>query len=297
MHASIDVAYLTSGIHDPDLDGSLQALNRSGLTCEAVNWSCRDTDWSRYRSAVVRSTWDYIEDREAFLGALRTISSTCLLLNPLDVIEWNTDKGYLADLARAGCPTVPTLWVDPEVCSSASALSRSIPSDWEDLVVKPAVGAGGTGAMRTRDREKACAYAMSSGRMLVQPYLDAVDSEGEKSFVFLGGEFSHAVTRGPYLPEEIHRDTLLPPGSEESAWTVESFEPDAEYLALAHAALAAVPAASPLPYARVDVIRDQRGAPRVAEVEVVEPFLFLGYSDSASARFAGALREAIVSAA
>jgi hypothetical protein len=60
-------------------------------------------------------------------------------------------------------------------------------------------------------------------------------------------------------------------------------------MAVAQRALAAIPFPQPLPYARVDLIRDDDGAPCLLELELVEPSVFLEYADGAAARFAAVI--------
>jgi glutathione synthase/RimK-type ligase-like ATP-grasp enzyme len=289
-HGEVDLAYVTSDGLDPDLTTVAQSLEQAGLTWRPVRWKDPDVPWASFRAAIVRSTWDYADSRDEFLASMGRAADSCELINPLDVLEWNSDKTYLRDLAQAGNDVVPTVWVDPGEWDSDAALAEAVPQDWTDLVVKPTVGAGGSGAMRTRDRDKACAYALSAGPMLVQPYLDSVDTEGELSMVYLDGEFSHAVRRGPYLPEETLRGGLLLPESDDAGWQVAACPADQECRAIAERVIRSVPTAAPLAYARVDLLRDAEGRMRVAELEVTEPFLFLGYADGAAARFAATLR-------
>ena len=59
----------------------------------------------------MRSTWDYQERRDEFLAWARGIGDR--LVNPPAVLEWNTDKRYLRELADAGLPVVPTALVEP----------------------------------------------------------------------------------------------------------------------------------------------------------------------------------------
>ena len=114
------------------------------------------------------------------------------------MVAWNTDKRYLADLADAGVPTVPSQFFAP---GERVRLPRG------EVVVKPAVGAGSVGAQRFTDaraaREHAAALQAAGRTVLVQPYDPRVE-DGETALVFLGGEQSHAFTKGPMLP---------PPGS------------------------------------------------------------------------------------
>ena len=54
---------------------------------------------------VLRSPWDYAPRRDEFVAWARPVPR---LANPADVVRWNTDKRYLAELAAAGVPVVPT---------------------------------------------------------------------------------------------------------------------------------------------------------------------------------------------
>ena len=51
----------------------------------------------------------------------------------------------------------------------------------------------------------------------------------------------------------------------------------------------AVPSAGPLLYARVDLVTGADGLPRVIELELTEPGLFLPWADGAAERLAGAI--------
>ncbi|GJF31201.1 ATP-grasp domain-containing protein [Kitasatospora sp. NE20-6] len=271
------VAYVTSReAPDREKATALAAFAAAGLAAEAVVWDDPAVEWSRYGVAVVRSTWDYTGRRAEFLAWAGRASAVTRLCNPVAVLERNTDKTYLRGLAAAGVPVVPTAWVAPGQRLTEAA------APWPELVVKPTVSAGARDTVRTTDQEAAAAHAAAltaAGRTaMVQPYLRAVDGEGETSLVFIGGGFSHAVRRGPMLsgPEGRFADELR--------------EPDADQLAMAEQVLAAVPERADLLYARVDLVRDEDGAPVLIELELTEPRLFLQYDDAAPARLASAVR-------
>jgi hypothetical protein len=100
------------------------------------------------------------------------------------------------------------------------------------------------------------------GDALVQPYQASVAEYGERALVWIDGEFTHAVRKSPRFvgdPERVSPAVPIAPDEAE----------------LAHAALAAASdRGGALLYARVDVVRDEAGAPRVMEVELIEPSLF-----------------------
>ena len=173
-------------------------------------------------------------------------------------MAWNTDKRYLADLAAAGVPTVPSRFFAP---------GETVRLPKGEVVVKPAVGAGSVGAQRFTDadaaREHAAALQAEGRTVLVQPYDPRVD-DGETALVFLRGQQSHAFTKGPILPPPGQR----PDFDESGTYAEESLtpaEPDFELWDVGHAALAAAAAHldmdhGELLYARVDVIGGRVGS-------------------------------------
>jgi glutathione synthase/RimK-type ligase-like ATP-grasp enzyme len=268
---------------DPDDRLLLAPLAGLGVAAEAVAWSDPGVDWSGFDLVVLRSTWDYARRRDEFVGWAAGVPR---LANPADVVRWNTDKRYLSALASAGVPVVPTEWV---AAGDAWALPEA--GEW---VVKPAVSAGSvdTGRYASAEASHRSLAASHVGRLqaadrlvMVQPYLPAVDTEGETALLFLGGVYSHAIRKGPLLDgPEVGVDGLY---KEE---TITPREPSPAQLAVAASALAEVPGGSDrLLYARVDLIPGPDGQPLLIELELTEPSLFLGTSDGAAARLAEAI--------
>ena len=261
---------------DGDDAGLVEALRSRGLHARWLAWD--DPETERADVVVLRATWDYIDRLDEFLAWTRRVPN---LLNAPDVVAWNTDKRYLADLAAAGVPTVPSQFFAP---------GERLNLDGGEVVVKPAVGAGSVGAQRFTDPDAAREHAATlqdAGRtVLVQPY-DPRITDGETAMVFLAGKQSHAFTKGPILPPPGHSPEFDDSGTyaEES---LRAAEPDFELWDVGHAALAAAGAhlgiaPSEFLYARVDVIGDRKD-PRLLELELVEPSLGwrqIGESDRA----------------
>ena len=251
----------------------LRPLERLGVDAVPAVWDDPAVDWAAYDLVVVRSTWDYTLRREEFLD---WASSVPRLHNPFAVLAWNTDKRYLAELAGAGVPVVPTGFVAPGEPFEVPAYEH---------VVKPTVSAGARDTARFAAGEDSTAHAaalLEAGRtVMVQPYQAAVDDAGETALLSFLGEHSHAARKAPVLVP-----TLDDP--DEVAITPREASP-AE-LALAQAALAAVPCSAPLLYARVDVVPGPDGSPVLMELEVTEPCLFLAHAPGAAQRFAAAVR-------
>src|SRR4029078_8950835 len=90
---------------DDDFPALIAALAELGVDAEPAVWDA-DVEWAPFELVVLRSTWDYAERRDAFLAWARSLPR---VLNPLAVLEWNTDKQhYPTHLAAAVAPVVPT---------------------------------------------------------------------------------------------------------------------------------------------------------------------------------------------
>jgi glutathione synthase/RimK-type ligase-like ATP-grasp enzyme len=266
---------------DEDYAPLAAALDRLGFTADAPAWDDPAVDWRRYALVLLRSTWNYTEDLDAFLDWATRVSRVTRLLNGVDTVRWSTDKRYLLELDRAGVPIVPSAIAAPGETWSPPAAA--------DFVVKPSVGAGSRGARRFQadETEAARAHALrlhaAGYHTLTQPYLHSVEANGETALMFIEGEFSHGVRKGPLL--------AAGGGEVEGLFASESIEarrPGADELSVANRAVAAIPGEPPL-YARVDLIRDDTGRPRVLELELAEPTLFFSHGPGSADRFARAV--------
>jgi glutathione synthase/RimK-type ligase-like ATP-grasp enzyme len=236
----------------------------------------------------VRSTWDYTTRRDEFLAWARHVDGSTRLANPAATIAWNTDKRYLADLAAAGVPVVPTTYLAPGDPEGVIDAAVSIEGD---VVVKPTISAGARDTVRHRSpaadpARRHAAELLAAGReVMVQPYLDAVERHHETGIVFADGGYVHAFAKAPLLVDgSAHVEGL---------WAHEEIaprHPEPDELEVAEQALrvaAALTGSVPL-YARVDLVRDASGAPVVLELELTEPSFFLNVRPGAAARIAAA---------
>ena len=272
---------------DYDMTPLLAALRAAGADAHEVDWDDDAIDWGSFDLALLRSTWDYFERLPEFLDWGARVAERTRLVNPLAVLRWNTDKHYLAELARAGVPVVPSTFLEPDDDAAAilDVVLNTHPGA-HDFVVKPAVGAGSRDAQRHArdDRSGMVAHAQRllnrRRSVLLQPYLDRVDEHGETALLFFDGVFSHAIRKGPLLKRGEDSTTGL--YAEE---TIEPRTPSPDELAIAQGALAAMPFEQPLLYARVDLVRGDDGTPRLLELELVEPSVFAAHGDGVAERF------------
>src|SRR4051812_6730175 len=83
---------------DEDLAPLAEALKAAGSEVQLVDWDDDGADWSAFGLALLRSPWDYTKRLPEFLGWAERVSRQTRLLNPLEVLRWNTDKHYLGEL-------------------------------------------------------------------------------------------------------------------------------------------------------------------------------------------------------
>ena len=276
---------------DEDLAPLESALQQVGAQVSTVDWDDPAIDWSGFDLTVLRSCWDYTERYVEFLVWAERVSQLTHLLNPFEVVRWNTDKHYLLELECAGIAIVPSRFIEPE--SDAMAELQAFLEDHAEcaeLVVKPAIGAGSRDTRRhARNEVKAITThverLLRAGRsVLLQPYLDRVDAAGETALIHFDGKFSHAIRKGPLLRRgEDATDALYAPEE------ISAREPVSDERALAERVLAALPFVAAPAYARVDLIRATDGTPVLLELELAEPSLFFLHDAGSAERFAQCL--------
>lgn len=238
-------------------------------------WDDPAVDWTAFETVVVRSTWDYQKDLPGFLAWAASVPQ---LLNPASVLAWNTDKRYVAEVAAAGLPVVPTTFLAP-----GEPLPERLPPEF---VLKPTVSAGSRDTGRFSERAGAAALLgtiHASGRTaMLQPFLASVDARGESALLYAGGTFSHAVNKAAILKPgqvaalEMNEDPAMAP-----------LTPTPEERAVADRAMAwLTKRLGPLAYARIDLLEGPDGTPVILELELAEPCLYLPLADGAAERFA-----------
>ena len=186
---------------DPDTQRVISPLAELGVSARAVVWNDPTVDWSAFDLVLIRSCWDYSGHHAEFL---RWASEVPRLANTAAVLAWNTDKCYLGQLDALGVEVVPTTWVHPHDAWHPPAPEEGT-TRW---VIKPAVSLAAldTGRYDLSDpthRRLAVEHVrrlQRAGRtVMVQPYMERVDSDGETSLVVFGGQFSHAMRKAAVL--------------------------------------------------------------------------------------------------
>lgn len=257
--------------------GLVEALSDRGFAVERIPWDSPE-DWSRFRSVVIRETWDYYLRPDEYLDALEGIERQTALWNPADMVRWNSDKEYLMDLVGWGLPVVPTT-----ILESGFSPESLATIGYDNAVVKPAVSASAYKTFLVDRRDPAsvrnAAHQLAGVKCLVQPFVTSIQGRGETSLVYFNARFSHALRKTP-----ASGDFRV---QEELGGRTEQVEASVEERQLADAVLSRL-SVIPL-YARIDLVAWE-GKPAVLEAELIEPVLYLATAKAAEV-FAGAVIE------
>lgn len=260
------------------------ALSAAGVEVMQPAWDDVAFDWSAVAACLIRTTWDYVARRDAFVAWAERAASVTRLFNSSRIVRWNTDKHYLRDLERAGVATIPTIWLRRgTACDIASFVQAQ---SWDRAFLKPTIGASASGTLRfaadtggLQDAQRHADMLLRTGDAMLQPYLNRVEVEGEYSAIFVDGRLTHWVRKIPVAGDYRVQDDY---GARDERATVDAAAEQA-----ARRAVAAV--GEPLLYARADFLRDGQGILRLNELELVEPSLFFRHNHDAAERLASAL--------
>ncbi|MEV6833750.1 hypothetical protein AB0N17_04385 [Streptomyces sp. NPDC051133] len=283
----------TSIAIDYDMPLLLDALQEAGVEAEICSWRDPDIAWDRFDAVLLRSPWSYTDRLQEFLDWCEYVSDVTSLFNPLPVVRWNLDKHYLADLAAAGVPVVPSGFVAPGADPEAALRAFLAGHDQAaEIVVKPTIGAYSRHVRRFARTQlpQAAAYLaelLGEGRhVILQPYLDAIDTHGEGDLIHFAGTYSHAIRKHALL---LADGTVKEPTQDARSAREATDDERAVAAAALDAAAAHLELREPLLYGRVDLIRGTDGKPLVLELELCEPSLSMPFAPASATRFARAI--------
>lgn len=253
-------------------------LQRAGLEVEGRSW-VDSADFEAFDLVLGLLAWGYHRAGPQWQEAVANWEARGIRLqNPGSVLRWNADKLYLGRLAGRGAPVVPTRYV--ERLSEAALHEAAAALGTDNLIAKPQVSASAWQTIRWSPGTPL--DGGPTGPAIIQPFLPAIQSEGEISLIYAGGAFSHAISKRP-----VAGDFRVQP---EYGALIEAYEPAPEERAAADAILASLE--EDLLYARVDLIRGLDGAPVLMELELVEPDLYLEHDPGEGRTFADAVARA-----
>ena len=249
--------------HDLQVQAIRPELEARGHALVEIDWRSPVEAFAAMPLVLVGTPWDYQDSESAFLEQLEALEAAGRrVCNSSRLVRWNARKTYLRDLASRGVPTIETLWVEePTLCDIEAALAAF---GTDAVVVKRQVGAGAEGQSLHRRDAPESGWTMDQPAM-IQPFLPQIQRDGEFSFLFVDGAFSHAVRKRPrggdYRVQSVY------------GGTEEAFEPAEADRGMARTVIEALPFDLPL-YARIDMVRADDGALLLMEAELIEPFLY-----------------------
>jgi glutathione synthase/RimK-type ligase-like ATP-grasp enzyme len=267
----------------PDEQPLIPALQAEGVSAEPVVWSDQGVDWRVYDSVILRSCWDYhLRPAEFRAWIARLEALGVRMWNPPDVVRWNMDKRYLAQLAAAGIPIAPTVWLKEGTTPDVVAIVRQ--KKWKRVVVKPMISASShdtwtAAAPLDQPAVRRVHEMLERGGVMLQRLIPEVATNGELSILFLGGQFSHAMLKRA-APGEFRVQAQYGGSAQRVAVSL-------SIVRAARRIVEWIP--SPLLYARVDGV-EVDGRFVLMELEVVEPSLFLEAGDGLFERAARVIR-------
>ena len=277
--------YLDNILRDDQL---LQAaLKRHGISSVRRDWASPDVDWSQFRCAVFRTTWDYFERRHEFTAWLNHIRGQTRLCNDAALISWNMDKHYLADLEAKGILIVPSKFI--ERGSTVTLHELLDESGWDEAIIKPCISGAARHTYRL-NRESAAQLEsvvrqlLTDESLILQPFQQSVMRHGEDALMLFNGGLTHAVRKTPKPGDFRVQDDY--------GGMAHPHEPSAAQIEFAQRALAACPSAPA--YGRVDLVRDNHGNLAVMELELIEPELWLRNHPPAATAFAAAIAKLVL---
>ncbi len=294
------IAFVTCSkfpVLNSDDQSALPVLQSLGLDAEPAEWDAPGVDWKRYDAVVVRSTWNYWLKYDQFLGWVSKVEGLGIpFFNPPEILRGNTRKTYLRGIQAKGVAVLPTHWVEDGNRQPLAQILRQ--RGWQEAVLKPSLSGGADRTCRISQEtaekfEGALTEILASAEAMIQPLMPTIFSDGELSFLFYGGRYSHAAIKRGSAGEFRIQSTF--------GGTVEAYEASPQEVKQAEAVIAAYTDPKTLLYARVDCVRDLNDSSRLLlmELEATEPNLFFDqdrYHPGAAQRFAEALNQAIENA-
>lgn len=267
-------------------DTLLNFLKEKGLSIEKVIWNDKDVHWENYNLAILKSPWDYFDLIEDFYNWLAMLQSKNVkLLNPIEIVKWNADKHYLKDIAQAGLNVAQSIFLNKG--ENINLTNYFEVFNGEAFIVKPCVSGGSKNTFKVdlanvEEINQKLKTLLTEEDFIIQPFIKEIETEGEWSFLFFGGKFSHCLLKKAkngdfrvqhYLGGSIHPQNPPQHLLQSAQQYVDEFAADCLY-------------------ARVDGI-EVKGNFVLMELELIEPYLFLNTNNNSYENYYKALQKFI----
>ncbi len=259
-------------------------LEEHGYLVQSIIWNEPNIDWTQFHSLIFRSTWDYFEFDEQFSAWLDQIAKMNIkTYNSIPTIIKNKHKFYLKNLEDLGINIIPSIFLRK---NNSFDLISLIPKDWNQIIIKPAVSAGSYLTRKFQKDEvliieKEYAEIAIEKDLIIQKYMEEIETDGEVSLVFFNKRFSHAVVKKPKKGDFRIQSQF--------GGIYSPFIPSIQIKDSAINILENIPES--LLFARVDglIINEEF---YLMELELIEPDLYLELTDNGQQKFVSTFLEA-----
>ena len=255
----------------------LPFLQNRGLDISAEIWDDPLVEWEKYDVALLKTPWDYHQKFGQFKLWLDKIESLNIkLFNNYRIVRWNMDKHYLLEIASSGFDIIPSIFLEQGWNEELIPLFEKLGSD--KIIIKPCVSGGSRNTIvldknsAIEDKDRVLALVLE-GDFIVQPLMPQIQ-EGEWSFIFFDGKYSHSIIKRPKAGDFRVQQIF--------GGTIEIASPDQQHID--NAASYVSKFAKDALYTRVDGLMVD-GNFVLMEIELVEPFLYLSYHPDAPERY------------
>lgn len=186
------------------------------------------------------------------------------VINDLATIRHNLDKSYLWQLEKFGIRIIPSYRI-PEISERIE--------QGENFVIKPLKGERGKGIFLARTKAELAPIRGEDEQYFAQQFMPSI-RQGERSLVFLGHKYQHAVIKHPSAENKAEFRC-----NESLGGTVAIYEPTSEEIDFCQRVLKTYEDMGyPVHFSRIDVINSEAGS-ILLEAELLNPSIYANYSN------------------
>jgi glutathione synthase/RimK-type ligase-like ATP-grasp enzyme len=264
----------------------VNALNKFGLRAARFSWSDPTVDWSKVKSVVFRTTWDYFDRYPEFKAWFDKLKNELVMFNDARILEWNQDKIYLKEMGNKGVRIPETIFIERGKEQSLAEIAAQLST--EEFVLKPNVSGAARHTYRLKkatcsDFEETYQSLIVEEDFMLQAFQQQIMTKGEISLVLIDGEYTHAVLkRGKEGDFRVQDDF---------GGSVEEYQANREEIAFAKQCFDVLEVKPN--YCRVDLIWDNEDNLALSELEMIEPELWFRNCPAAALKLAQGIHKQI----
>ena len=253
----------------------LENLNsKAGVSCYHCIWNDPLIKWEKFDKIVLRTPWDYSQNFDQFFEFVNEPIIQNKVINSIEVINWNINKTYLKKLDGIGIPVIETEYVPDWNFSKILQAINSFES--EKIILKPSISAGGRAVFlleNKNDINEVLKGIPKVGELMVQPFKDEIFN-GEFSAIIIDNKLYHTVIK---KPSENGFKVQSHFGGTEVLYSINPINKE-----FCENVLNSI--GYKIHYGRIDYIVE-KGNPKLMELELFEPDLFLRECNKALNQF------------